>query len=290
YFSAVNCGRILRLIHPARAVNLIMQVGVFPRWGGHLPEFGMWVPSWPPAQQRMAAAREELKAQPWYREFTPALRALLESADPRYDVPDREDFRRTRLSFWQPIDPLQMVEGARATAERRGLKGVTVCAELHAQSAAAASVLANLAREVETYGRPFAPPVALVTGGHLDVPVGDATGVGGRNQEFTLLWARDLGAGRLASQNVIVAALDSDGTDGPGTQHAGGAGEFLCMAGGLVDGSTAALARERGVDLSAELANHNSTVALMKLNSAIYTGNTGACLGDLRVTIVKGTT
>ncbi|HEX5414917.1 MAG TPA: DUF4147 domain-containing protein, partial [Chloroflexota bacterium] len=72
YFSAVNCGRILRLIHPARAVNLIMQVGVFPRWGGRLPESGMWVPSWPPAPRRMAAAREELKAQPWYPEFTPA--------------------------------------------------------------------------------------------------------------------------------------------------------------------------------------------------------------------------
>lgn len=287
YLSAVNHGRILRLIHPARTVNLIMQVGVFPRWRGQLPEGGMWVPSWPPARRRMATALKELRARPWYPEFTPALRALLESGDPRYDVPDLEDFRQLRFSFWQPIDPLQMVEGARATAERLGLKGVTVCAELHAHSAAAASVLANLAREVEVYRRPFAPPVALVTGGHLDVPIGNATGVGGRNQEFTLLWARDLGAGRLVSQKVIVAALDSDGTDGPGTQHVGGSGEFLCMAGGVVDDSTAELARMRGVDLNVELANHNSTVALMRLNSAIYTGNTGACLGDLRVAIVR---
>jgi len=288
YFSAVNCGRILRLIHPARTVNLIMQVGVFPRWHGRLPETGSWVPSWPPAGRRMAAALRELQARPWYAEFTPALRALLESADPRYDVPDLEDFRRMCFSFWQPIDPLQMVEGARATAERLGLTGVALCAELHAPSAAAEIVLANVAREVEIYGRPFPPPVALVTGGHLDVPVGSATGVGGRNQEFALLWGRDLGAGRLASQNVVVAALDSDGTDGPGTQHVGGSGEFVCMAGGVVDGTTAELARARGVDLTAELNNHNSTIALMKLNSAIFTGNTGACLGDLRVAIVRG--
>ena len=44
--------------------------------------------------------------------------------------------------------------------------------------------------------------------------------------------------------------------------------------------------RQAGVDIDAELSNHNSTVALIKLKSAIYTGNTGTCLGDLRVAVV----
>jgi glycerate-2-kinase len=127
--------------------------------------------------------------------------------------------------------------------------------------------------------------VAFITGGHLDVPTGDATGVGGRNQEFALAWGRLLGSGRLASNSVVVAAMDSDGTDGPGTQLIGG--EYLCMAGGVVDGSTMDEAARLGVDVAAELDNHNSTMALMKLKSAIYTGNTGTCLGDLRVAIVR---
>lgn len=127
--------------------------------------------------------------------------------------------------------------------------------------------------------------MALITGGHLDVPVGDSTGIGGRNQEFALAWAKSLGASRIANKRVVVAAMDSDGTDGPGTQLAGG--EMLTMAGGVVDGYTWEEARQAGVDIDAELSNHNSTVALIKLKSAIYTGNTGTCLGDLRVAVVR---
>jgi hydroxypyruvate reductase len=192
-----------------------------------------------------------------------------------------------RASYWQPIDLYQMVEGARARAEALGLQGVILSSHLVSQSAPAANVLAHIAHECATYGRPFAPPVALITGGHLDVPIGDATGIGGRNQEFVLLWGQALGNGRLASKRVVAAALDSDGTDGPGTQHKAGAGAPLCMAGGIVDGYALEEAAQRGVDVAAELRNHNSTMALMALDSAIYTGNTGMALGDLRVTVVR---
>jgi glycerate-2-kinase len=285
YMSAVKCGRIMRDIHPARSVNLIMQVGLFPRWQGVLPEAGSWVPSWPPARRRMARAVRELQAKPWWDEFPPAVRAALERFDESYEVPDLDQFRSMRFSYWQPIDLYQMIEGARARAEELGFRGVVLSSHLAALSSSAAVVLAHIAHECEQYGRPFAPPIALITGGHLDVAVGDATGIGGRNQEFALLWGRMLGEGRLASVRVVVAAMDSDGTDGPGTQLAGG--ETICMAGGIVDGETVAEAEALGIDLDAELANHNSTMALIRLRSAIHTGNTGTCLGDLRVALVK---
>jgi glycerate-2-kinase len=286
YFSAVNSGRIITRIAPARTVNLIMQVGIYPRWHGDFPEAGSWVPSWPPGPRRMAEAAGALRAVPWWDELTPAVRSVLERADPCYEVPDREAFRKLRFSYWQPIDLLQMIEGARARAEALGLRGVVLSSHLAALSSAAASVLSQVAREVEDYGRPFEPPVALITGGHLDVPTGGAKGVGGRNQEFALLWARALGPGRLASKNVVVGAIDSDGTDGPGSQHVEGYDELISMAGGLVDGYTMDEAAALGVDVDGELASHNSTIPLMKLKSAINTGNTGACLGDLRVALV----
>lgn len=287
YMSAVKCGRITREVHPARSINLIMQVGLFPRWNGILSGSGSWVPSWPPPRRRMAEAVRELQAKPWWDELPQALRAALERLDAAYEVPDLEAYRGMRASYWQPIDLYQMVEGARARAEALGLQGVILSSHLASESAPAANVLAHIAYECATYGRPFAPPVALITGGHLDVPVGDATGVGGRNQEFALLWGQMLGRGRLASKRIVVAALDSDGTDGPGTQHVGGTREPVCMAGGIVDGHTMEMAARLGVDVEAELGNHNSTAALSKLKSAIYTGNTGMCLGDLRVAIVQ---
>jgi glycerate 2-kinase len=211
-------------------------------------------------------------------------RSVFDRLDPAYDAPPLEEFSRMHMSFWQPIDLYQMVEGARARAEELGIQGVILSSHLTAVSGEAANVLSQIAHECEAYGRPFQPPVALITGGHLEVPVGDATGVGGRNQEFALAWGAMLSGGRVASKRVAVAAVDSDGTDGPGTQLSGG--EPICMAGGVVDGYLAEEARAAGVDLGAELANHNATFPLIKLKSAIYTGNTGTCLGDLRVAVV----
>ena len=294
YMSAVKCGRIMRHVHPARSINLIMQVGLFPRWNGVLSETGNWVPSWPPPPQRMGEAVRALQQQPWWDELTPALKRAFQSASPTYEVPALDAFRRVPASYWQPIDLYQMVEGARARAEELGLRGVVLSAWLNAQSSAASNVLTHIAYECAAYDRPFAPPVALITGGHLDVPVGDATGIGGRNQEFALSAAPLLASGRLVSPpheggpRIVVASLDSDGTDGPGTQHHSldGYEGPVCMAGGIVDGYTMEEAAERGVDVAAELANHNSTIALLDLDSAIYTGNTGMCLGDLRVLVV----
>jgi len=286
YFSQVSRGRLMHLIHPARTVNLVMQVGLFPRWHGKLPTNSTFVPSWPPGIRRMDEDVREFQAEPWWEELPASMRSVLERCDPSYEVPDLKEFTKMRFSFWQPIDLYQMVEGARAKAEELGFKSVVLSADLHVLSSAAASVLAHIAHECEVYGRPFTLPVALITGGHLDVPIGGATGVGGRNQEFALLWAQVLGSGRLSSKKVVVAAMDSDGTDGPGTRLAG-SGRTVCMAGGVVDGYTMEMATEVGVDVAGELRNHNSTMALMKLKSAIYTGNTGTSLGDLRVAIVR---
>lgn len=287
YFSQVHRGRLMRLVHPARAINLISQVGLFRRWHGKLTTTSSFIPSWPPGTRSMEHDVPEFEAQPWWQELPISMRSVLERRDPNFDVPSLDEFEEMRFSFWQPIDLYQMVEGARTRSVELGLKGVILSSDMHSLSSAAVSVLSQIAHECELYGRPFEPPVALITGGHLDVPVGNATGVGGRNQEFALLWGQALGSRRVASRRVVVAAMDSDGTDGPGTQHLEGFAEPVCMAGGMVDGHTMEMAAEVGVDVAAELRNHNSTMALMKLRSAIYTGNTGMGLGDLRVAIVR---
>ncbi len=186
YLSAVKGGRILMKCHPARTVNTIMQVGLTPRWHGELPREENYAPTWAPPLDSLPEAVVKLKQRPWWNEFTPRSRAALERLDPNCQPPSREEWSQIRCCFWQPIDLFQMVAGARAKAEELGLKGVVVSSRLQAYSDAAANVLAHIAHECELTGQPFEPPVALITGGHLDVPIGDATGIGGRNQEFAL--------------------------------------------------------------------------------------------------------
>lgn len=56
----------------------------------------------------------------------------------------------------------------------------------------------------------------------------------------------------------------------------------------MADGETLDRARAAGIDLAAEIGNHNSSMPLWRLQDAIYTGNTGSCVGDLRVILIPG--
>jgi glycerate-2-kinase len=105
------------------------------------------------------------------------------------------------------------------------------------------------------------------------VAVGQESGQGGRNQEFVLA-----ASARIAgSKNIVVASVDSDGTDGPTT-----------LAGGIVDGLTIERIHASGFDVIEELRRHNSSPVLETLGDAVVLGNTGTNLRDLRVVLVGG--
>ncbi len=285
YFSAVNSGRIVMMIHPARAVNLLMSIKGYEPWHGRIPEGGDWIPSWPPGPQRISDSAEEMKTEPWWEELPLSMRAALESHDPKCEVPSLEDFRRAKSSHWQPVDNRRMLEAAKAKAEECGFHGVILGNWMMVQSSDTAEIMIGIARDCLRYGTPFKPPVALISGGEMTVPVGTATGIGGRNQEFVLSAAMKISG--MSGKGIVVGSVDSDGTDGPGTQLVSGGNSVLrTLAGGVVDGKTLADALALGIDLGMELKNHNSTPVLTRLKSGIYTGNTGIVGGDLRVVLV----
>lgn len=286
YFSAVNSGRIVMMIQPARAVNLLMSIKGYEPWHGRIPEGGDWIPSWPPGPRRLSDAAEEMKTEPWWEELPSSMRAALDRRDARFEVPSLEDFRRAKSSYWQPVDNRRMLEAAKQKAEEYGFRGVILGTWMMVQSSGAAEILTGIARDCLMYGTPFKPPVALISGGEMTVPVGTATGIGGRNQEFVLSAAMRIS--EMGSTEIVIGSVDSDGTDGPGTQLVSGGGSVLrTLAGGMIDGKTLADALAMGIDLQMELKNHNSTPVLTKLKSGIYTGNTGIVGGDLRVVLVS---
>jgi glycerate-2-kinase len=287
YFSLVNSGRILLRAPAARTVNLLMSFKPYLPWAGRLPETPSWITPWPPGPRRLPEAVREFRAAAWWGELPARLRSACERLDPGCEVPDLDEFRKLRCSFWQPIDYRLLLDAAAREAETLGVRAAVLGNWWGVQSTDAAEMMVGLGRECAVRGAPFAPPVALISGGELTVPVGDATGVGGRNQEFVLAAAQ-----RMAEQpgaGMVVGSIDSDGTDGPGVQLAGGAEPAACLAGGLADEATWSAAAAANIDLKAELERHNSTPALRALGGGIYTGNTGICAGDLRVALVRQT-
>jgi glycerate-2-kinase len=103
------------------------------------------------------------------------------------------------------------------------------------------------------------------------VAVGDASGRGGRNQEFVLAAAAQI----AGSSRIVIASVDAEGTDGP-----------TDVAGGIVDGQTFERIAAAGFDYRGELENHNSFGVLDALGDTLVTGIRGMNVRDLRLIYV----
>jgi glycerate 2-kinase len=202
-------------------------------------------------------------------EVPPSVRTYLLKADPRHDLIQPGELEGKPQYHFRVMGPESMLDAAARRAAALGATPHILVASLNDMEARdAAEVVAYLAREIEFYGRPFPPPCVLLCGGELLVTVGKATGVGGRNQEFALSTAPLI----EGSARIVVASIDSDGTDGPSD-----------AAGGLVDGDTMDHLQAVGVDVGAALQDHDSFHALKALGDNLITGAQGTNVRDLRV-------
>ncbi len=218
------------------------------------------------------AAIEVLRVNGCWARVPESVRAFLTAADPRYGHLRPDESNGGSFHSFRTMGPEIMLAAAKRRAEELGLAAVVLAASLNdVEARPIGEALGYMATEIEQLGQPFEPPCMMILGGELVVAVGDATGRGGRNQEFVAA-----AAGRIAgSPNIVIASVDSEGTDGP-TE----------AAGGIADGLTLARLREAGLDSEAELANHNSHALLAALDDLVVTGVRGTNVRDLRLIYV----
>jgi glycerate 2-kinase len=109
-------------------------------------------------------------------------------------------------------------------------------------------------------------PVCLISGGEVTVKV-TGGGMGGRNQQFALECAE-----KIANRNMTVLSAGTDGIDGnsPAT-------------GAIVDGTTLARAKDRGLIVRTHLDGFNAYPFFQALGDEIATGATANNLRDLRI-------
>lgn len=218
------------------------------------------------------AAIEVLHTYRIWERVPESVRRFLLAADPQYGHLRPDEIGGKRHYTFRTMGPETMLAAAQARARALGLQAVILASSLNdVEARPIGEALGYIATEVEHLGQPVPPPCMLICGGELVVTVGGATGCGGRNQEFVLA-----AAGRIAgSPHITIASVDSEGTDGP-TE----------AAGGIVDGQTLARANELGIDIQAELANHNSYKVLAALDDLLVTGVRGTNVRDLRLIYV----
>jgi hydroxypyruvate reductase len=166
----------------------------------------------------------------------------------------------------------QAVAAAAERAKAFGFRTFILTTMLEGEAREAARVWCSVVRSVRLRGLPSAPPVCLLAGGETTVTV-RGRGRGGRCQEFALA------AGQAISgwPDTVVAALGTDGTDGP-----------TDAAGALVDGQTVARAHAAGLDPVLALADNDSYPFFAHLGDLLMTGPTRTNVNDIYLALVGG--
>jgi glycerate-2-kinase len=160
---------------------------------------------------------------------------------------------------------------AKRIAEELGYNAMILSTMLEGESKEVGIALASIAKDIVKFNHPIKPPCVLIAGGETSVKVTNKDGKGGRNQEFVLGLA-----GNISGYNITVAAIDSEGTDGP-TQ----------VAGGIADGGTAKTCLEKNIDLFGQLNKNNSFYVLDSLQDHIITGPTNVAVQSIKIVVVQ---
>ena len=163
-----------------------------------------------------------------------------------------------------------LCQAASEFAMSNGYNPLVLTTTLTCEAREAGSFMASIAREIKTSGRPVNAPCAVIAGGETVVHL-SGHGLGGRNQEFALSAA----LGIAGIDNVVIASVGSDGTDGP-TE----------AAGGIVDGLTQNILRDKGISIPDVLKNNDAYNALKLADALIFTGPTGTNVNDLAVALI----
>ena len=164
-----------------------------------------------------------------------------------------------------------LCQAANESLTRKGFSTVLLTTSLDCEAASAGSFFAAIAREAVRTRKTRTSPLAFIAGGETVVRL-KGQGKGGRCQEIAL--SASLGLRGL--EGTVLAALGSDGTDGP-----------TDAAGGIVDGSTAKKIRLCGLNPEAMLEDNDAYNALKAAGDLFTTGPTGTNVNDLIVLAVE---
>jgi len=279
-------GRISRLIQPAKAIHII---AIEPGSYDQLMHRNGWLHTLPDENTTYERALKNLKEWNTWDNLPESIKKFLETSDPKYAPVRSDEFEKWTFRIFGVMPGFNQsakLPPAIKKARELGFNPVILSDDMmQVEAAPAGRYMANITRTIERTGKPFEPPCAIFSSGEMIVTVGQEKGIGGRSQEYTLSAALRI----AGSKRVVMASVDTDGTDGPGTQFANGPeGMPPCFAGGVVDGYTVEEAEKAGVEnVLAELRKHNTSPVLWKAKSAVV-ARQGISLNDLTVALVMG--
>ncbi len=255
--SGIKGGRLAAAAHPAKVVSLV--VSDVPGDDPAQVASGPTVPD--------AVTLEDARAQIAARGIAlpPAVLAhLVRAPDPADAVFAGHEVKviaSARLSL----------EAAAARAEAAGVAAVILSDAIEGEAETIGQMHAAIALEVAARGRPFVPPVVVLSGGETTVTLRHTDGRGGRNTAFLLSFAQGIDG----TAGITALAADTDGIDGSQDN-----------AGAFADGGTSAAMRAAGVDPADALRRNDAWGAFDAAGSLFVPGPTGTNVNDFRAILI----
>lgn len=266
HLSQVKGGQLAQRAFPAQVLALVLSD--VP--GDHLEAIASGPTALDPTT--FNDARQLLQRHDLWEEVAPSVRARIEAGayGDASETPKPGD--QSFLKVQNVVVGSGSVAAAAAQAEgkRLGYCTLILTTTLEGEAREVGRVLATLAREEISFGRPIKPPALILAAGETTVTV-RGNGKGGRNQELALSAA----LGIEGIPRVVISSIGTDGRDGP-----------TDAAGGMVDGETTARLWAQGIDPWDALARNDSYTALAAAGDLIITGPTGTNVADLCFVVV----
>jgi hydroxypyruvate reductase len=166
--------------------------------------------------------------------------------------------------------PHSAMQAGIAAAEAAGYRPVVLGTDVEGEARDVARAHSALALAARDRGE----KVAILSGGELTVTM-TGSGRGGPNQEYALALAVALDG----APGIAALSADTDGTDG-------GTGLASDPAGAFVSPETLAVARARGIDPAAALADNDSTGFFEAIGDLFVPGPTLTNVNDCRIILV----
>lgn len=283
----MKAGRITQMLKPAKMVHILAidanilgggGVGYNAGWRRSNSTFLHTLPSKVSPKQSLEILKRHNAL-----EHMPKITAYLKNL-PEEQTLSIEEFESMDVRIYGVMpEHLSMPKRVEEKCRELGLTPYVFLRTTTIEASAMGKVMAQLAGSVTRDEAVYKAPCVLINYGEMIVTVNKGMGVGGRNQEFVLSGATVI----AGSDRIVMGAVDTDGTDGPGgnfDDEAYSSG-IRNLAGGLVDGYTLEEASAAGTDVLFALHNHDTSRALWKIDSGIHASQC-ISINDIALTLI----
>lgn len=259
HISLFKGGQLAKLAAPARVISLILSDVV----GDNLDVIGSGPTA--PDSSTFATALAVLDKYGLRDRVPASVRRRLELGEGETPKPGNALFRSVENVIVGSNQ--KSLEAAAKAAKALGYRTMILASTIEGETRDVARMHAAIARQIRTAGQPLKPPACVISGGETTVTI-RGTGKGGRNQEFALAAAIDIGG----LKDTLIMSVGTDGTDGP-----------TDAAGAIADGDTVRRSRRNAPE---SLLNHDSYPFFEYLHDLVITGPTGTNVMDLHLILV----